>query len=225
MMTFAELDWNVFFQPLWLSLKVSFIASVISLLAGTIVACYLYNRTFFGKTIIETVIMLPLVLPPTIIGFLLLIALGRRSWLGRLAEWLFSQQIIFSWHAAVIAAVVVSFPLIYQTIKVGLSAVPRELEDAARLDGADQWQVLRKITLPLTAPSLFTGYILGFSRGLGEFGATLMIAGNIPGKTQTIPTAIYAAVETNQMLLAWMWTFVIIIIAFSLLFITRSRAG
>jgi len=216
------MDWNSLFTPLWLSLKVSFIASIISLGLGTLAACLLHKRKFIGKTFLETLFMLPLVLPPTIIGFLLLVILGRNSLLGKLAEWIFSQPIIFSPVAAVIAAIVVAFPLIYQSIKVGLASVSEEFEDAARLDGASTWKVLQKVTLPLAAPSLLTGYILGFSRALGEFGATLMIAGNIPNKTQTIPIAIYTAVEKNEMPLAWMWTVMIVIISFGLLLMTRQ---
>lgn len=222
-MMFSAIGGPGFFEPLWLSLKVSLIASVISLVLGALISYVLSSKQFVGKTLLEVLFMLPLVLPPTVVGFLLLVSLGRRSWLGMAAEWIFSKPIIFSWYAAVIAAIVVSFPLVYQTIKVGLAAVSSEHKEAARLDGASEWQVLLHIVLPLARPSLLAAYILGFARALGEFGATLMVAGNIPGKTQTIPTAIYAAVESNQMDLAWLWTAIVVIISFFMLLATGRR--
>ncbi|MNJ62596.1 Molybdenum transport system permease protein ModB [compost metagenome] len=167
--------------------------------------------------------MLPLVLPPTVVGFLLLVLLGRRSGAGRVIEWLFSSPIVFSWWAAVIASIVVSFPLVYQTMKSGFASIERELEDAGRSSGASEWQVFRYITLPLSSQSLITAYILGFARGLGEFGATIMFAGNIPGKTQTLPTAIYVAVDTGNTELAWIWTITIIMISFIMLLITQRK--
>jgi molybdate transport system permease protein len=181
------------------------------------------RRSFKGKTLLETAFMLPLVLPPTVVGFLLLVVLGRKSWLGRLIEWLFAAPIVFTWWAAVIAATVVAFPLVYQTMKVGFASVDRDLEDAGRSIGANEWQVFRYITLPLTFRSLISAYILGFARSLGEFGATLMIAGNIPGKTQTIPTAIYVAVDAGNAPMAWAWTGSMIVISFLMLLLTGRK--
>ncbi len=146
--------------------------------------------------------------------------LGRKSWIGRFFEWLFDAPVVFSWWAAVVASIVVAFPLVYQTMKTGYASVDRDLEDAGRSIGASEWQVFRYITLPLTFRSLVTAYILGFARGLGEFGATLMIAGNIPGKTQTIPTAIYVAVDAGNTAMAWAWTGAIILISFIMLLFT-----
>lgn len=164
--------------------------------------------------------MLPLVLPPTVVGFLLLVVWGRQGVLGRLAEWVFSAPVLFSPWAAVIASIVVAFPLVYQTMKVALDSVDKELEDSARSAGAGEWKVFRHVTLPLTIRAVMTAYILGFARSLGEFGATLMIAGNIPGKTQTIPTAIYVAVDAGNMTMAWAWTVGMVIISFGLLLVT-----
>lgn len=164
--------------------------------------------------------MLPIVLPPTVVGFLLLVLFGRNSFVGSIIERIFDAPLLFTWWAAVIASIVVSFPLVYQTMKVGFSSVDRELEAAGRSIGANEWQVFRYITLPLVWPSLMTAYILGFARSLGEFGATLMIAGNIPGKTQTVPTAIYIAVDSGNTTMAWVWTISIIVISFLLLLIT-----
>ncbi len=214
-------NWHDFWLPIKLSLQVSLLSSIIVIVIGVAVAHWMSRRSFRGKILVETAFMLPLVLPPTVVGFLLLVLLGRRSWLGKWIEWLFDAPIVFSWWAAVVAAVVVAFPLVYQTMKTGFLSIDRDLEDAGRSIGANEWQVLRYITLPLAFRSLVTAYILGFARSLGEFGATLMIAGNIPGKTQTLPTAIYVAVDSGNMGIAWLWTGAIIAISFVLLLVSR----
>lgn len=217
------MNWNEFWIPIKLSLQVSLLSSLIVVVLGVTVAWWMSRQSFKGKTLLETAFMLPLVLPPTVVGFILLVMLGRKSWFGQWVEWLFDAPIIFSWWAAVIASIVVAFPLVYQTMKVGFSSVDRRLEEAARSTGANEWQVFRHITLPLTYHSLVSAYILGFARGLGEFGATLMIAGNIPGKTQTIPTAIFVAVDAGNMTMAWAWTGAMIIISFLMLLLTREK--
>jgi len=217
-----SLDWQSYWTPIRLSLQVALLASILVALLGVAAAWWMNRRAFRGKTVVETLFMLPLVLPPTVVGFLLLVALGRKSWLGQVAEWLFQAPIIFSWWAAVIAAVVVAFPLVYQTMKVGLAAVDRDLEDAGRSTGANEWQVFRYITLPLAKRSLVSAFILGFARSLGEFGATLMIAGNIPGKTQTVPTAIYVAVDSGNLTMAWVWTGSVVLISFVMLWFARK---
>lgn len=217
------ISWSEFTAPVMLSVKVSLTASVIVFLLGIVGARIFSRRTFKGKTVVETVLMLPMVLPPTVVGFILLVMLGKKSWIGRFFESWFAQTIIFTWWAAVIASVVVAFPLVYQTMKVGFSSVDRDLEDAGRSMGASEWQVLRFITLPLAWRALVIAYILGFARALGEFGATLMIAGNIPNKTQTVPTAIYMAVESGRMDLAWWWTGSIIVISFVMLLIVQTK--
>ncbi|MBH5320441.1 molybdate ABC transporter permease subunit [Paenibacillus sp. GSMTC-2017] len=214
------IDWPQFWPPILLSLQVTLVASVIAAIAGIAAAWWMSKKHFRGKIIVETLFMLPLVLPPTVVGFLLLVALGRRSIFGKFAEWLFSAPVLFSPWAAVIAAVVVAFPLVYQTMRVGFSSVDQEVEESARSAGASEWQVFRYITLPMVIRAVMTGYILGFARGLGEFGATLMIAGNIPGKTQTIPTAIYVAVDSGNMPMAWAWTIGMIAISFMMLLAT-----
>ncbi|AEI43344.1 molybdate ABC transporter permease subunit [Paenibacillus mucilaginosus] len=217
-------NWTEFTAPILLSLKVSVVASVFVLLLGGGAAWVMARRSFPGKTWVETAILLPLVLPPTVVGFLLLMLLGKKSWIGQLSEFLFHRSIIFTWSAAVIASIVVAFPLVYQAMKPGFSAVNRDLEDAARSTGASEWQVLRHITLPLAWRSVVSAYILGFARGLGEFGATLMIAGNIPGQTQTLPTAIYIAVEAGSHTLAWYWAACIIAISFVMLLLANRRS-
>ncbi|MBD2847843.1 molybdate ABC transporter permease subunit [Paenibacillus sp. IB182496] len=218
-------DWAAFWEPVLLSLRVALLAGTCTLALGTLAAWGVARRRFRGRVLVETLFMLPLVLPPTVVGFLLLVALGRNSALGRLAEWIFAAPILFSWWAAVIAAVVVAFPLVYQTMKVGFNSVDRHLEDAARSAGAREWQVFRYVTFPLVGRSFAAAFVLGTARALGEFGATLMIAGNIPGHTQTVPTAIYVAVDAGRQEMAWAWTLSIVAISFVMLLLTgRGRA-
>jgi molybdate transport system permease protein len=217
-----EINWTDFFAPVWLSVKISVITSIIVFLLATYAAKLMAGRKFPGHSLIETVLLLPLVLPPTVVGFVLLVILGRRSWIGKLYEQFTEHTILFTWGAAVIAAVVVAFPLVYRTVKAGFEGVEKDLEDAARAQGASELQVLRYVTLPLASRSLAAGYVLGFARGLGEFGATIMVAGNIPGRTQTVPTAIYVAVDGGNTTLAWMWVCSIIVIsALMLMFVNR----
>ncbi|TJY43884.1 molybdate ABC transporter permease subunit [Cohnella pontilimi] len=196
-------EWNEFASPVWISVQVALAASLIVFVLALAAAKWMAKARFIGKSTIETLLLLPLVLPPTVVGFVLLMLLGRRSWIGEAYEWLLGQPIVFSWTAAVIASVVVAFPLVYRTMKAGFEEVDMELEDAARSQGATEWQLFRWITAPLASRSLTAGYLLGFARSLGEFGATLMIAGNIPNRTQTIPTAIYVAVDAGNVQLAW----------------------
>ncbi|MEV5024624.1 molybdate ABC transporter permease subunit [Paenibacillus sp. LPE1-1-1.1] len=217
------MDWDEWLSPVWLSLKISIVASIIVAVIGMLVARFMTRHSFRGKSLVETFFMLPLVLPPTVVGFILLVLLGRGSWIGQAYEWLFAQPIVFSWIAAVIAAVIVSFPLVYQTSKAGFLSIDRHLEDAARSAGGSEIQVFRYITMPLAKRSLTTAYLLGFARSIGEFGATLMIAGNIPGRTQTVPTAIYIAVETGETTMAWAWTAAIIAFSFIMLLFTGRK--
>lgn len=216
----AGIDWAAFWPPVRLSIQVTLVASVVASLLGLAAARWMSGKSFRGKTLVETAFLLPMVLPPTVVGFLLLVLLGRRSWFGIAIEKLFSAPVVFTWWAAVVAAIVVAFPLVYQSMRVGFDSVDHDLEDAARSSGAGEWQVFRYITLPLVSRSLIAAYILGFARGLGEFGATLMIAGNIPGKTQTIPTAIYVAVDSGKTEMAWAWSIGIIVISFGMLSLT-----
>ncbi|MNC23213.1 Molybdenum transport system permease protein ModB [compost metagenome] len=209
-----------FLKPLQLSLKVSLISSIIVFLIGILTAWVMTTKRVKGKTLLETVFLLPMVLPPTVIGFILLVLMGRKTWFGKLVERIFDHSFIFSWQAAVAAAVVVSFPLVYQSLKSGFLSIERELQDSARSMGATEWQVLLHITLPLAWRALVTGYVLGFARGLGEFGATLMVAGNIPGRTQTIPTGIYFAVDSGNTSLAWLLSGATIAISFVMLLFT-----
>lgn len=219
------MDWNELIAPVYLSIKIAIISSIIVFAAAIAAARWMSRKRFWGKSLLETVFLLPLVLPPTVVGFVLLVVLGRRSWIGQAYEKLLDQPIVFTWIAAVVAAVVVAFPLAYRTIRAGFEEVDRELEDSARSMGAGEWQVFRFITMPLASRSLIAGFILGFARGLGEFGATLMIAGNIPHRTQTIPTAIYTAVDRGEVSLAWIWASAMVLISFLMLLIANRSSG
>ncbi|MCZ8540019.1 molybdate ABC transporter permease subunit [Psychrobacillus sp. FSL K6-2365] len=214
---------NEFFNPIWLSLKITVIASVIVIISGILVGRLLARNSFKGKSIVETLLLLPLVLSPTVVGFLLIVIFGRNSIFGQVIERLFNQPIIFTWWAAVIASVVVAFPLMYQSAKSGFQAIDTNIEEAARVDGASEWKILYYLSIPLASKSLMSGAILSFARALGEFGATLMFAGNIPGQTQTLPTAIYTAIDSGNMELAWLWVTSIIFISFIMLMIIQRN--
>jgi molybdate transport system permease protein len=206
-----------FWPPIGLSIKVSLTAGIIVLLAGLFAGKWMSRRRFRGKLILETLFMLPLVLPPSVIGFFLIILFGKNSPIGKVIEAIFHHPLMFTWWAAVIASAVVSFPLMYQSAKSGFESVDETVEGAARIDGANEYEVFFYISIPLSLKTIVSGAILSFARGLGEFGATLMFAGNIPGKTQTMPTAIFVAIESGNMTMAWMWVLVTIALSFLLL--------
>jgi molybdate transport system permease protein len=206
-----------FWAPVKLSIEIAFTSGIIVLIMGLILGKVMANARFTGKVFIETLFLLPLVLPPTVVGFLLIVLFGRQSPIGQLIEWLFEQPVMFTWWAAVIASTIVAFPLMYQSAKTGFEAIPEDIEGAARVDGANEFKLFLFVTIPLSLKSIISGGILSFARALGEFGATLMFAGNIPGKTQTIPTAIYIAIDSGNMHLAWLWVLTIIGISFIML--------
>ena len=200
-------------SPLYISVKTAGLATVITFVLGIYAARYIRNlRRFQG--IVDGIITLPLVLPPTVVGFFLLLFLGRNSFMGQFLN-LFDINIIFSWPATVITATVVSFPLMYRTTRGAFEQIDRDLIAAARTLGMSEEKIFWKIIIPLAKPGIMAGAVLSFARALGEFGATIMLAGNIPGKTQTMSTAIYAAVQANDQESAFLWA--VIIIIFSLL--------
>lgn len=205
-------------QPILLSLKVATLATIVAFLIGTICAYIMVRKNIPGKNIWETILILPMILPPSVLGYILLILLGKRGPVGSFLMEHFELQIIFTWIACVIAASVVSLPLMYQSAKTGLLSVDLVYEDAARDLGANRWQVFWKITLPLAMPGIISGIVLSFARSMGEFGATLMVAGNIPGKTQTISTAIYFAVDAGKGHLANVLVFVMTLLSFIMVF-------
>ncbi|MCV9877985.1 molybdate ABC transporter permease subunit [Brenneria izbisi] len=179
-----------------LSLKVSMVAVVCSLPFGILTAWILVRCRFPGKSLLDSIIHLPLVLPPVVIGYLLLIGMGRRGVIGAwLYEW-FGFSFSFSWRGAALASAIVAFPLMVRAIRLSLDAVDRQLEQAARTLGATPWRVFFTITLPLSFPGIVVGTVLAFARSLGEFGATITFVSNIPGETRTIPLAMYTLIET-----------------------------
>ncbi len=222
---FSNLTTEQFLGPVLLSLRVAVIALIIVFILATLAARFMARTDFRGKILVETMLMLPLVLPPTVVGFLLIVIFGSNSFVGDLYEWLFNDSIMFTWYSAVIASTVVAFPLMYQSAKAGFLNVDQDIENAARVDGANRLQAFIKVTVPLSATALITGVLLSFARAIGEFGATLMIAGNIPGRTQTMPTAIYTALQSGNMGLAWAWVIMIVVISFLMLVFIRVKAN
>ena len=189
---------NDYLSPLWISLKTVLVTTAITFVLGIAAARWMSRYTGKIKPIIDGIFILPLVLPPTVVGFGLLLFMGKHGWGGKFLA-LFNTSVVFSWPATVIAATVMSFPLMYMTTKGAFEQVDTNIENAARTLGAGEWKVLYSVTLPLAWPGVLAGTILSFARALGEFGATLMIAGNIPGKTATIPVAIYFAIVDGNM--------------------------
>jgi molybdate transport system permease protein len=190
--------------PVWISLKTAALSTVITFFLGCAAARWLAGYQGKAKSLLDGLFTLPLVLPPTVLGFGLLLLFGKNGPLGKLLLKL-GTTVIFSWWATVIAAVVVAFPLMYRTARGAFEQIEPNIENAARTLGASEWDIFWRVTLPLAWPGIMAGIILSFARSLGEFGATLMIAGNIPGRTQTIPLAIYFAVAAgdNDRALAW----------------------
>ncbi|MDX8363532.1 molybdate ABC transporter permease subunit [Cytobacillus sp. IB215665] len=206
-----------FWSPVQKSIEIACVSGLIVLIIGLIMGRMMSKKNFKGKVIFETILMLPLVLPPSVVGFLLIVIFGKNSPVGKGIETIFNQSIIFTWWAAVIAAVVVSFPLMYQSVKTGFSSIDFGIEEAARIDGANEWKVFIFVSIPLAFKSIVSGAVLSFARALGEFGATLMFAGNIPGKTQTTSTAIYVAIDSGNLETAWLWVLMMVIVSFIML--------
>ncbi len=200
-------------MPLFISLKVALVATLITFILGVPVAYFMAHYRGRGQTLIDSLLLLPLVLPPTVIGFLLLWLLGNQGPLRLLPNRLGFANIVFTWWAAVITAVVVALPLMYRTGRAAFSQIDPQLPKVARTLGASEWQVFSRIAAPLASPGLIAGTLLSFARALGEFGATLMLAGNIPGKTQTLPMAVYFAVEGGDLATAARWSGLIVAIA------------
>jgi len=200
------------YSPLLISLKTTFISTFITFFLGIYVAVLVKKFNKNLQNIINAIITLPLVLPPTIIGFLLLLSFGKNGFIGRVLE-KFDYSLIFSWESTVVDAVTISFPLMYNTSKGALEQIDENIISAAKTMNVSSSKIFWKIIFPLALPGIVAGTILSFTRALGEFGATLMIAGNIPGKTQTIPLAIYFAVESGDNQSAIKWVIIVILIA------------
>lgn len=208
-------------SPFIISLKVSFLATMITFVSGVIAA---YFVTFMKKRvriIMDTVFTLPMVLPPTVAGFILLVILGRNGIVGKIL-YNMGIDVIFTQSAAVIAAAVVSFPMIYRTARSSFERIDEDILHSGRITGMNEFELFTKVAFPIALPGIIGGTVLGFSRAFGEFGATLMIAGNIPGETQTIPMAIFFAAEGNDMNTAYIWVFVMLSMASIVLYIMNS---
>jgi molybdate transport system permease protein len=189
-----SLDWF----PLWLSLRVAAIATLFVIVLGTAVAYLLSHKTFRGRNLLDSLVTLPLVLPPTVVGYYLLVVLGRNSPLGHLYEAVIGHPLVFTWQAAVVAAFFHSAPIYIKAARTVLETVDYRYEWAARSLGANEWRTFWNITLPLARRGLASLATLAFARSLGDFGVTIMLAGNIPGQTQTLSVAIYEAVESGN---------------------------
>jgi len=216
----ADIDWF----PLWLSLRVACLATVISLAVGLGLAYILANRRFRGRHVVEAVVTLPIVLPPTVLGYYLLIVLGRNSPLGEVYESVFGQPLVFTWQAAVVAACFHSIPLLIRAARAAFESVDHTFENAARGLGATEWRVFWKVSLPLARRSIVAAGVFAFARALGDFGVTMMIAGNIPGHTQTMAVAIYDAVQSGQTQVANTLVVVMSALALTILYV-MNQAG
>lgn len=201
-------------SPLWISLKTSLLATFITFFLGIAAAYWMLGYRGKGKSLIEGIFIAPLILPPTVVGFLLLLFFGKNGPVGKLMQ-AFDFTIVFTWYGAAIAATVVSFPLMYKTALGAFEQIDGNLLRVARTLGATEATIFWRISLPLAISGIVAATMLAFARALGEFGATLMLAGNIPGQTQTIPMAIYFAVEAGAMNEAWFWAIAIMVISLS----------
>ncbi|MDU7966151.1 MAG: molybdate ABC transporter permease subunit [Paeniclostridium sordellii] len=207
-------------SPLIISIKTALTSTVITFVFGILIA---YKMTYYkGKyqSFIDTILTLPLILPPTVVGFFLLIIIGKNGPIGILLEAL-DINLIFTWAATVISAAVVSFPIMYRTSRGAFEQIDEDMISAARTLGLSNKKIFLRIIIPLAYPGIISATVLSFARALGEFGATLMIAGNIPGKTQTMPIAIFFAVESGDMNQAMLWVLIIIGIASSVIVLSN----
>jgi molybdate transport system permease protein len=212
-----QMDWF----PLWLSLRVAFVSTAIAFGVGLWLAYILANWEFRAKEVLDAAVTLPLVLPPTVLGYYLLVLLAGNSPLGKLWENVFGSPLVFTWKAAVVAALLHALPLLVKSARAALESVDRSLERAARNLGASEWKLFWRVTLPLARRSILAAVALAFARSLGDFGVTLMVAGNIPGRTQTVAVAIYDAVESGNTAVAR--TLVLVISAVALLILTLAN--
>ena len=185
-------------DALLLSIRVALVATVLNAVVGVPVAYLLARRQFRGRSVVDLLVTLPLVLPPTVTGYYLIVLFGRRGWLGAPLYAATGWTIAFTWYAAVIAATVMALPLLVRPARAAIESVDRNLERAAFTLGRAEWRTALEVTLPLARNGILAGLVLAFTRALGEFGATLMLAGNIPGKTTTVPLAIYTATQTGE---------------------------
>ena len=205
---------NSYFAPLWISCKTVLATTVITFFIGIFVARWMARYSGRHKNLIDGIFILPLVLPPTVVGFGLLLLFGKNGPLGEFFSW-FGTTIVFSWPATVISAVIMTFPLMYMSARAGFEQVDINVENAARTLGASEWRIFWTVTMPMAWPAVVAAIILTFARALGEFGATLILAGNIPGKTTTIPVAIYFNIQAGHNDQALVLVAIVLVISFA----------
>ena len=204
---------ETYLAPLWISLRTVVVATAITFFLGIAAARWMAHYTGRFKSLIDAIFILPLVLPPTVVGLGLLLIFGKNGPIGQFLA-LFNTTIVFTWWATVISAVTVAFPLMYMTARGAFEQVDTHVEDAARTLGASEWRLFWSVTMPMAWPGVAAATILSLARCLGEFGATLMLAGNIPGKTATIPVAIYFSIQEGDMNVALILVGIVLVIAF-----------
>lgn len=207
------------FDPLWLTLKVALLATLFAGIAGIGLGWWMARRRFPLHSVLDAALVLPMVLPPTVLGYYLIVLVGRNGVLGQWMERWFGVTLLFTWQGAVLAAAVVAFPLIYKAARAAFEDTDVRYAQAARTLGAGEWEVFWRIVLPLAMRGIAAGLALTFARAMGEFGATLMIAGNLPGRTQTLSVAVYSAVQAGDDRLALTLTLVISVVCIVLLVI------
>lgn len=200
--------------PFWISLKVAVLSTIIVTLIGVVISKWLYRRHGIIARILESIIVLPIVLPPTVMGFILLIVFSPRSYIGAFFANVLHLPVVFTLTGAVIASVIVSFPLMYQHTVQGFRSIDHKMLNTARTMGASESKIFFKLILPLSKRAILSGVMMSFARAIGEFGATLMVAGYIPNKTNTLPLEIYFLVEQGKENQAWLW--VIVLVAFAI---------
>ena len=210
------------YEAILLSLKITGISTLITGISGILTAYIFTKYNFKFKNILETVILMPMALPPTVVGYLIILIIGKRGFLGQFLYKYFGVNILFTWQAACIAAIIVSFPLIFENAKTAFNYVDRDIKDAARVDGANEFQLFFFVILPVAMNGIIAGLILAFVRALGEFGATLIVAGNIPGETQTMSLLIYFSIGSGDYKTANILVLLIIIISMILVLITNK---
>ncbi|MDD5616769.1 MAG: molybdate ABC transporter permease subunit [Candidatus Methanoperedens sp.] len=208
------------YSPLVLSLWVSVLATTIIAIFGTLIAYVLARKRFLGRTMLDAFTTLPMILPPTVTGYYLIILLGRNGIIGNYIYKLTGLSVMFTWQAAVIAATVVAIPIMIKSAKAAIESVDLEYEKAAFTLGKTEIETFFLVTLPLAKKGLIAGLVLSFARALGEFGATIMIAGNIPGKTSTMPLAIYSAFQSGEDQLAATLVIVLTVVSIAVIYIT-----
>ncbi len=213
-MLFHELQ----LTPLWLTLRIASLATLFAFLVGVTLAFVLARGKFWGKDILDAFLTLPLVLPPTVLGYYLIVLFGRNGWIGRWLLDTFGVSLIFTWQGAVVACTVVSLPMVCKSARAAFEGVDQNFEHAARTLGLSEPAIFFRVSFPLAWRGILAGTMLAFARAMGEFGATLMIAGNLPGKTQTLSMAVYSAVQAGNNELANLLVFIMSAVCLGILF-------